>query len=132
MQWKNNKNRDISSRFMLLHSAYLLERPNSENNFANDLFLGYAAQGAAAGIYGFGPVVAHDKICHIRNLTGQFPVALAQGFFRKIRFLQSHAVYIHIACLINMYPATGSSDDPPDHDPVVVVKGYHITGKVII
>ena len=41
--------------------AYLLEGPNSENNFSDDLFLGYATQGAAAVIYGFGPVIAHDK-----------------------------------------------------------------------
>ena len=110
----------------LFDASHILQRPDPENNFTDDLLLGHAAQSGTAGVHRSGPMVTHHKDLPFRNLIRKFNGAVAQSFLRKIGLLQHLTINIYSAFHINVYPISRVRNYPLHQDLVVVVERNNV------
>ncbi len=112
----------------LSDGAELVERPDAEEDFADDLFVRDTADGGGAGINGGGAVVAHDEEAAVWDLVGEGDIALAESLFGEIGFVERRVVDEDITVVIDIDPIAGAADDAFHEDFIVVIKGGDIPG----
>lgn len=90
-----------------IYSFHPIKWPDTEDYFSYNLLPCYTPHSSASGIYRRTSVIPHDKIPAIRDLVGQFNIALAQCLFCEVRLLQPDVIDIYRAVLINIDPVPG-------------------------
>lgn len=91
----------------LFDCAEFVQRPQPEDELADNLFLRNTAYLAASGIAGYAAMVAHDEIPSVRHLIGQFDIAFARCLFFQIRLVKRFAIDAYITVRVDIHPFAG-------------------------
>ena len=103
------------------------EGPDTEDDAADDLLIGDAADGRVAAVRRGGTVIPHDEVAPVRHLIGEVNITVTKGFVGNVGLADHFAVDKNSAVRFDVDPVSRAADDTLDEELVADVKANDIS-----